>query len=208
MERPEEVPVSVKIAAALVFAVFLVSGSVAGQEKTAQPAVDIALERDGLPLEIKVFDGEIRGLWRDGRVFIGGQPDETALARFREMGVTAVVNLRSTAEVNDRERVPFDEAAVVDSLGMEYVHIPLGGDDHPYTPQAVDRLAGVLKHHGGPVLVHCTVAWRASYMWSAYLVREQGFTLEAAMARGKAMAIGTLPIEGLLGRSVRFVFAD
>jgi uncharacterized protein (TIGR01244 family) len=110
--------------------------------------------------------------------------------------------------MDDRERVPFDEAAVVDSLGMEYVHIPLGGDDHPYTPQAVDRFAGVLKRHDGPVLVHCTVAWRASYMWSAYLVREQGFSLEEAMARGKAMAIGKLPIEGLLGRSVRLVFAD
>ncbi len=199
---------SFRIAAALVMAVFFFFGSVSGQNTATEPIVDIGLERDGLPRELKGFNGEIRGLWRDGRVLIGGQPDESAFDRFREMGVTVVVNLRSTAEMNDREKVPFDEAAVVDGLGMEYVHIPLGGDDHPYTPQAVDRLADVLERHQGPVLIHCTVAWRASYMWAAYLVREQGFSLSDAMARGEAMAIGDLPVEGLLGRQVQITYAD
>jgi uncharacterized protein (TIGR01244 family) len=200
--------VSLRIAVALVFAVFLISGAVSGQETAAESIVDIGIEGDGLPRELNGFDGEIRGLWRDGRVLIGGQPDESAFDRFQEMGVTVVVSLRSTAEMDDRERIPFDEAALVESLGMEYVHIPLGGDDHPYTPQAVDRLSDVLERHDGPVLIHCTVAWRASHMWAAYLVREQGFSLEDAMARGEAMAIGDLPVEGLLGRQVQLAYAD
>lgn len=199
---------SLRIATALVLAFFLVSGSISGQESATGSIVDIGIEREGFPRELNGFDGEIRGLWRDGRVLIGGQPDESAMSRFQKMGVTAVVNLRSTAEMNDRERVPFDEAVVVDGLGMEYVHIPLGGDDHPYTPQAVDRLADVLENHDGPVLIHCTVAWRASYVWAAYLVSEQGFSLEQAMTRGEAMAIGDLPIEGLLGRQVQLAYAD
>ena len=199
---------SIRIAAALVFAVFLISGVVSGEEAATESTIDIGIEGDALPRSLNGFDGEIRGLWRDGRVLIGGQPDESAFDRFREMGVTAVVNLRSTTEMNDRERVPFDEAAVVDGLGMEYVHIPLGGDDHPYTPQAVDRLADVLKDHDGPVLIHCTVAWRASYMWAAYLVREQGYSLDDAMVRAEAMAIGDLPIEGLLDRQVQLAYAD
>lgn len=199
---------SLRIAVALVFAVFLISGAVSGQETAAESIVDIGIEGDGLPRELNGFDGEIRGLWRDGRVLIGGQPDESAFDRFQEMGVTVVVSLRSTAEMDDRERIPFDEAALVESLGMEYVHIPLGGDDHPYTPQAVDRLSDVLERHDGPVLIHCTVAWRASHMWAAYLVREQGFSLEDAMARGEAMAIGDLPVEGLLGRQVQLAYAD
>jgi uncharacterized protein (TIGR01244 family) len=190
------------------FAVFLISGGVSGQETATRSIVDIGIEGDGLPRELNGFDGEIRGLWRDGRVLIGGQPDESAFDRFQEMGVTVVVSLRSTSEMDDRERIPFDEAALVESLGMEYVHIPLGGDDHPYTPQAVDRLADVLERHDGPVLIHCTVAWRASHMWAAYLVREQGFSLEDAMARGEAMAIGDLPVEGLLGRQVQLGYAD
>lgn len=199
---------SLRIAAASVLAVFLISGSVSGQETATGSTVDIGIERDDLPRELNGFDGGIRGLWRDGRVLIGGQPDEPAFDRFQKMGVTAVVNLRSIVEMNDREKVPYDEAAVVDGLGMEYVHIPLGGDDHPYTPQAVDRLADVLEDHDGPVLIHCTVAWRASYLWAAYLVKEQGFGLDEAMARGEAMAISDLPIEGLIGRQVQLAYAD
>lgn len=179
-----------------------------GQEAETETRVEIGIEPDALPRELSGFEGEIRGLWRDGRVFIAGQPDETALARFKKLGVTAVVNLRTTAEMEDRERVPFDEAAVVDSLGMEYIHIPLGGDDHPYTPMAVERFADVLFRHEGLVLLHCTVGWRASYMWSAYLVSDQGFSLGAAMARGDSMAIGDLPIEGLLGRPIDLVYAN
>lgn len=199
---------SLRIAAALVMTVFPLSGSVSGQNAATETTVEIGIERDELPRQLNGFDGGIRGLWRDGRVLIGGQPDESAFKRFQEMGVTVVVNLRSIAEMNDREKVPFDEADVVYGLGMEYVHVPLGGDEHPYTPQAVDRLADVLEDHGGPVLIHCTVAWRASYLWAAYLVREHGFSLDDAMARGDAMAISDLPIEGLLGRQVQLAYAD
>jgi len=200
--------VTLRIAIVVVISVCFCSIPVVGQQTKMENAVEIGLDPDALPHEVSGFEGEIRGLWRDGRVFIGGQPDEAALARFQKTGVTAVVNLRTTAEMDDRERVPFDESAVVESLGMEYVHIPLGGDDHPYTPAAVDRFADVLQRHEGLVLLHCTVGWRASYMWSAYLVREQGFSLAAAMARGDAMAIGNLPIEGLLGRPIQLVYAD
>jgi uncharacterized protein (TIGR01244 family) len=200
--------VSLRIVSVGLISVCVCSSPVLGQQVKVENAVEIGLDPATMPHEVSGFAGEIRGLWRDGRVFIAGQPDEVAFDRFQKVGVTAVVNLRTPAEMSDRERVPFDEAAVVEALGMEYVHIPLGGDDHPYTPAAVDRFAEVLERHDGLVLLHCTVAWRASYMWAAYLVREQGFSLAAAMARGEAMAIGDLPIEGLLGRQLELVYAD
>jgi uncharacterized protein (TIGR01244 family) len=203
-----EVSVTLRTITALSILLCLGSVNALGQQSTADSPVDLALEPDGMPRELNGFEGEIHGLWRDGRVFIGGQPDEAALARFGELGVTVVINLRSVAEMSDRERVPFDEAEVVKALGMQYVHIPLGGEEHPYTPEAVDRLAGVLALHDGPVLLHCTVAWRASYMWSAYLIREHGFELDEAMVRAEAMAISDLPIEGLLGRQLELVYAD
>ena len=83
---------SLRIAVVLVVAVFLYSGVVSGQETAAESIVDIGIEGDGLPRELNGFDGEIRGLWRDGRVLIGGQPDESAFDRFQEMGVTVVVD--------------------------------------------------------------------------------------------------------------------
>jgi uncharacterized protein (TIGR01244 family) len=114
-------------------------------------------------------------------VYIGGQPSQAALAAFRELGVTAVVNLRTPAETEDRQRVPYDEAAAVAELGMEYISIPLGGAEHPYTSLAVDRLAKALADHAGPVLLHCTIGWRASCLWVAFLIREQGFALPDAL---------------------------
>ncbi len=199
---------SLKNITALILAISLFAAPVLADEPAGEALPDLGIDTDSMPIELTGFEGEIRGLWRDGRVFIAGQPDETALARFSEMGVTAVINLRTPAEVNDRERVPFDEAAVVDSLGMKYIHIPLGGEDHPYSSEAVDRVADILAQHKGSVLVHCTVGWRASYLWSAYLIDRQGYSLDRAMARGEAMAISDLPIEGLLGRPVKLAFAD
>lgn len=182
----------------------LVATPVSADEEPSLDGVSIGLDQGSLPREVTEYSGEIRGLWRDGRIYIGGQPDESALKHFQAQGVGAIVNLRTPEEVDDRERVPFDEAAVVSELGMDYIHIPLGGDEHPYTPEAVARFADVLRRTEGPILVHCTVGWRASYLWSAYLVAEQGFELNTAMARGKAMAIGDLPIEGLLGLELEF----
>ena len=178
---------------------------VAAEEQASPPVTDIGIDRGALPVSIDAVDG-VRPLFRDGRVYIAGQPSREALAQLHGLGVTAVVNLRTPAEMEDRQRVPYDEAAAVAELGMEYVRIPLGGDEHPYAPPAVDRLAKVLAEHRGPVLLHCTFGWRASYLWVAYLIREQGFALPDALARGEAIAISPDPLEGLLGRPLAVVY--
>jgi hypothetical protein len=58
------------------------------------------------------------------------------------------------------------------------------------------------------VLLHCTIGWRASCLWVAYLIREQGFALPDALARGEAIAITPDPLEGLLGRPLALQYAD
>ncbi len=184
-------------------AVVVLGAAVGSAQDTAQ--VDLGIDRDSLPTAAEGFEGVPGGVFTDGRLFIAGQPDEVMLSRFHELGVTAVINLRTPAEMDNRERVPFDEAAVVTGLGMEYVHIPLGGDDHPYTPEAVAAFARVLERQPGPVLLHCTVAWRASHLWAAYLVLYQDFELAAALVRGEAIAISPPPLEGLLGRPLTLV---
>ncbi len=183
--------------------------ALAAQEAPGVTAVaDLGIDRSRLPERVEGIEGVEQNLFRDGRVYIGGQPSQAALAALRELGVTAVVNLRTPPEMDDRQRVPYDEAAAVAELGMEYIAIPLGGAEHPYNPEAVDRLAKALADHSGPVLVHCTVGWRASYLWVAYLIREQGFALPDALARGEAIAITPEPLEGLLGRTLTVQFAD
>jgi uncharacterized protein (TIGR01244 family) len=159
-------------------------------------------------VDVEGVEGVERVLRRDGRVLIGGQPSAEALAALEARGVTAVVNARTPDEMEDHERVPYDEGQTVRELGMEYVHIPLGGADHPYTPEAVERLAEVLDRHPGPVFLHCGVAGRAAWLWTAYLVRFGGLDVEEAMEHGRAVALRPSPLEGLLGRPIRLAYGD
>lgn len=166
------------------------------------------LELGLAPVEVTDVDGVYRNLYRDGRVYVAGQPDAESLARFKELGVSAVVSLRTAAEMDDRDRVPFDEAARLEELGIEYVHLPIGGEEQPFRPEVLERLDDVLRRHPGPILLHCTVAWRASWVWTAYLVRFQGLSLDDALARGQAIALEPSPLEGLLGRPVHLELGE
>ena len=194
-------------AAATVFAVLTTAGA-AAQTPAATAAPAAGPEGSGIPVKVTDVEGVEARLYLDGRVYIAGQPSEAALAKLKERGITAVVNLRTPREMADRQLVPYDEAAAAAGLGLEYVHIPLGGSDFPYTTEAVDRFAAVLDRHAGPVLLHCTVAGRASYMWAAYLIRQRGFSLESALARGEAIGISQNPLAGLTGRPVKLVWGD
>lgn len=162
----------------------------------------VEFDRSAPPDTVSDYPGFQARVFCEGRVLIAGQPSEEAVRALPAHGVTAVVNLRTPREMDDRERVPFDEQALLAELDIESVWIPLGGDDHPYTPAAVDTFAAILERHRGPVLLHCTVAWRASHLWAAYLVRHQGFELGEAWARGAAIGIGELPLAGLLDREL------
>lgn len=193
---------------------FALTAPLAAERSATEPAAaapaptSIGIDAGGLPVEVTDVEGVERALYRDGRVFIGGQPSEAALRELKELGVTAIVNLRGEAEMANREWVPYDEAALAAELGLEYVHLPISGEDHPYRPEVLDRLEETLRRHPGPVLLHCTVGWRASYAWTGYLVRHQGLGIDEALARGRAMQLSEDPLARLLGRPMRLIFAD
>lgn len=142
-------------------------------------------------------------------IFIGGQPTERALRTLKAEGVTTVVNLRTPEEMT--RAVSFDEPALVRELGMQYVYIPMRGNaEFPYSPEAVTKFAEAVQHAKGKVLLHCTVAWRASHLWAAYLIRERGVDDASALSNARAInlmddhrmsANGRQPVEELLGRT-------
>lgn len=175
------------------------------QEETMTPeAAETAVAvMEPLPEKLEV-EGFQAVLASAGDVYIAGQPSREALDWLQSEGVTTVVNLRTQPEMDNRDRVPFDEAAALDSLGIAYVHIPLGGEDTPYSPEALARFAEALEMSEGKVLLHCTVGWRASHMWVAYLARYRGMELNEAVAHGEAINLGSLPMEGLLGGELTF----
>jgi uncharacterized protein (TIGR01244 family) len=155
-----------------------------------------------------------KGLFQDKFVsvgddmFIAGQPTEQGLRDLHAKGVTTVVNLRMPEEM---AKVGFDEAALAKELGMKYVHIPMRGTAaNPYGPAQLDAFVAALNAADGKVLLHCTVAWRASHLWAAYLIRERHEPVETALAQTRhinlmddmRMGADQQPLEGFLGRPV------
>ena len=141
-------------------------------------------------------------------MFIGGQPTEKALRDLKARGVTTVVNLRMPDEM---ARVGFDEAALAKELGMRYVHIPMRGSaENPYGPKELDAFAAAMASADGKVLLHCTVAWRASHLWGAYLIRDRKMPVADALSHARQinlqderpMTADRQPLEGFLGRTV------
>lgn len=153
----------------------------------------------------KLSRTDFQGVIADaGPAYVSGQPTEAALRDMAAHGVKTVVNLRTQQEMDNRKAVPFDEAAVAKELGITYVHIPLGGPDTPYTPAAVEKFAAAMTAADGKVLLHCTVGWRASHMWAAYLEKVKGMKPEEAEKEAAAInfngyAAGGRPVDGLLG---------
>jgi uncharacterized protein (TIGR01244 family) len=155
------------------------------------------------------------GLFQDKYVsigddmFVAGQPTEKALRELRAKGVTTIVNLRMPEEM---ARVGFDEAALAKELGIRYVHIPMRGTpENPYGPKALDAFAAAMSSADAKVLLHCTIAWRASHLWAAYLIRERNVPVAEALRQTRAinlmddMRMGnspTQPLEGFLGRTI------
>src|SRR5262249_23542354 len=110
-----------------------------------------------------------------------------------------------------RARVGFDEAALVKDLGIKYVYIPMRGTaDHPYGPKQLDTFAAAMAAADGKVLLHCTIAWRASHLWAAYLIRERNVPVADALAQTRMINLrddhrmggDQQPLEGFLGRVV------
>jgi uncharacterized protein (TIGR01244 family) len=142
-------------------------------------------------------------------VFISGQPTEQGLRDLHAQGVTTVVNLRTPEEMS--KRVSFDEAALVKSLGMEYVYVPVRGNaEFPYSPAAVKSFATAMTGAKGKVLLHCTIAWRASHLWAAYLIQYRDVPVAKALDQARSINLmdnmrmdgDRQPVEDFLGRSL------
>ncbi len=79
----------------------------------------------------------------------GGQPDQAALADFAASGGALVIDLRMPDE--DRG---LNEAEAVAALGLQYLNLPIDGDDDITTENA-RALHRALAQASGPVFVHC-----------------------------------------------------
>ena len=187
------------MALAFSFAVPAGAQIIVGKGKTGPVPNPVTLDPAGL------FQAKFASVGDD--MFIGGQPTEKALRDLRAKGVTTIVNLRMPQEM---ARVGFDEAALAKELGIRYVHIPLSGTaENPFSPKALDTFAAAMASADGKVLLHCTIAWRASHLWAAYLIHDRNVPVATALAQTRQINLmddmrmsAQQPLEGFLGRAV------
>jgi uncharacterized protein (TIGR01244 family) len=188
-------------AAALTVAIVLPAAaqSVVGKGKTGAVPNPVILDTTGL------FQEKFASVGDD--MFIGGQPTEKAIRELRAKGVTTIVNLRMPEEM---AQIGFDEAALAKELGIKYVHIPMRGTpENPYGPKELDAFAAAMAAADGEVLLHCTVAWRASHLWAAYLIRDRKMPVATVLAQTREINLrddrpfgNQQPLEGFLGHPV------
>jgi len=107
-----------------------------------------------------------------------GQPDQAALAVFSENGYVAIIDMRGEAENRG-----MDERAVVESLGMDYVLLPIASEDDISFENA-QKLDELLAAYDGPVLIHCASGNRVGALL-ALRQSVNGADDEAAIEYGK-----------------------
>ena len=115
-------------------------------------------------------------------VLVAGQPSLHELEAAKAAGVKWVINLRPTAEPSGLG----DEAAVVDELGLTYVHIPVAGPADVTVDTAKKLRAALAGAKDDKVLLHCASGNRVGALLAMEAFFVDGKTAEEALAIGKA----------------------
>ena len=96
----------------------------------------------------------IEGIPNTGKLnthlYRGAQPNLSAFAELKKMGVTTVVSLRLEHDADIAA-----ERQQVESLGLRFVHIPVGGFSAPSNAQIIQFLSIFRDHPAETVFVHC-----------------------------------------------------
>jgi len=155
--------------------VFLVMVLVASTATLAGDDEATAIDTLKADLDAVVEIGKVKPV---NGITSAGQPDEAGFKVFAESGYIAVIDLRTAGE----DRGLDDEPALVEGLGMEYIHFPIGRGD--ITIDKANALNRLLDQYDEPVLVHCGSANRVGALLALQHFDENG-DLEKALKHGR-----------------------
>ncbi len=108
-----------------------------------------------------------------------GQPSEDDLKKLAAMGTKAIINLRSEAELEQ-----LNQKKLVESMGMQYISIPIAGSKgiNLESAQALDTALNKIK---GSVLLHCASSNRVGGLLAYRAFALQNKTAEEALLLGE-----------------------
>lgn len=142
------------------------------------PSVAAALQ-DGPP---------IRNFLRVNKEFCtGGQPRNEHLAKLKEEGVKAIINLRQPGEHRAEE-----EKAEAERLGLRYFNIPVAFAE-PKEEQVTEFLKLTDDAANRPAFIHCTGAIRVGAFWMIRRVLRDRMDVEAALVEARRVGLRDAP---------------
>ncbi len=119
--------------------------------------------------------------------YTSGQPTMQQLGAFSDLGVTTVINLRSTQEMQD---IP--EHQWTHDLNMSYYQLPVSSAAD-LTPELVADLHQILqRHQDDNVLIHCASSNRVGAMMALRAKWHQQASTEEALAIGRQHGLKSL----------------
>lgn len=119
----------------------------------------------------------------DDQYASGGQPNEGDIKELKAKGFQSVINLRTNEETQANPAVsPAKEQQSIESLGMEYIHLPVHASD-PNLMLIGDFIKAV-EQLPKPVFGHCKSGARAALFYLAYLARMNRWNFSQTLQYG------------------------
>lgn len=110
----------------------------------------------------------------------GGQPSREQLGQAADDGLSRVINLRPESEDHG-----FDEAALVEEIGLRYHCLPISGPDD-LTRENAERLHELLELAGEEeTLIHCASGNRVGALMALRAAWLEGRSTEEALEIGR-----------------------
>ena len=122
----------------------------------------------------------------NSQLVTGGQPSLDDLAKLKNIGVKNVINLRTSGEFDE-----FDEAKVVNELGINYVSLEVSGATG-ITFENANKLDKILGELQGKTLVHCSSSNRVGALIALRAAIEQQKTLKESIEEGEKAGLKSL----------------
>lgn len=130
----------------------------------------------------------IRNFLRVNKEFCtGGQPRNEHLAKLKEEGVKAIINLRPPGEHRADE-----ERAEAERLGLRYFNIPVVYGE-PKEEQATEFLKLTDDKANRPAFIHCAGAIRVGAFWMIRRVLRDGWSIEDAEKEAEQIGLREAP---------------
>jgi uncharacterized protein (TIGR01244 family) len=113
------------------------------------------------------------------------------MAALKKEGFVSVINLRLPTE--EGANVEQGRAAA-QAAGLKYIHLPFNAAS-PDSKVVDSFLAAVADRSNQPVFIHCGSASRVGGMWTIKRVLQDKWTLDKALAEGKAIGLNNAALE-------------